>query len=112
MRILRTECGLTNRYGVAQAVLMALRAGADTALWITTTQVPAVLDRLQAAVNTGKLTMDEVNQSRRRTENPLLEKAVKCTQPVYDTTNTRRTRMPATEEVPLQPVSAICRCPT
>jgi beta-glucosidase-like glycosyl hydrolase/serine/threonine protein kinase len=53
---------ISDRYGVAQAVLMALRAGADTALWVTTDQVPAVLDRLQAAVKTGELTMDAVDQ--------------------------------------------------
>ena len=53
---------ITDRYEVAQSVLMALQAGADTALWITTTQVPAVLDRLETAVNTGELGMDVVNQ--------------------------------------------------
>jgi beta-N-acetylhexosaminidase len=53
---------ITDRYNVAQSVLMALRAGADTALWVTTTDVPAVLDRLEAAVNTGELTIDDVNQ--------------------------------------------------
>jgi beta-N-acetylhexosaminidase len=53
---------ISDRYGVAQSVLMALQAGADTALWVTTTEVPAVLDRLQAAVNGGELAMDAVNQ--------------------------------------------------
>jgi beta-glucosidase-like glycosyl hydrolase/serine/threonine protein kinase len=53
---------ITDRYNVAQSVLMALRAGADTALWVTTADVPAVLDRLEAAVNTGELNIDAVNQ--------------------------------------------------
>jgi beta-N-acetylhexosaminidase len=54
---------IADRYGVAQSVLMALQAGADTALWVTTTEVPAVLDRLVAAVNAGELNIDHVNQS-------------------------------------------------
>ena len=53
---------IADRYGVAQSALMALQAGADTALWITTDEVPAVLDRLEAAVNGGELSIDDVNQ--------------------------------------------------
>jgi beta-N-acetylhexosaminidase len=53
---------ISDRYGVAQSVLMALQAGADTALWVTTDEVPAVLDRLQAAVNGGELTADDVDK--------------------------------------------------
>jgi beta-N-acetylhexosaminidase len=53
---------ISDRYGVAQSVLMALQAGADTALWVTTDEVPAVLDRLQAAVNGGELTTDDVDK--------------------------------------------------
>ena len=41
---------ISDRYGVAQAVLLALQAGADIALWVTTDEVPAVLDRLEQAV--------------------------------------------------------------
>ena len=52
---------ISDRYGVAQSVLMALQAGADTALWVTTTEVPAVLDRLQAALSAGELNMDDVD---------------------------------------------------
>ena len=52
---------ISDRYGVAQSVLMALQAGADTALWVTTTEVSAVLDRLQAALNAGELDMDAVD---------------------------------------------------
>ena len=40
---------ITDRYGVAEAVLKALQAGEDTALWITTTEVPAVLNGCSGA---------------------------------------------------------------
>ena len=45
----------------ADAVLRALQAGADVALWLSTDQVPAVLDRLEAAVGAGELTMSSVD---------------------------------------------------
>ncbi len=51
------------RYGVAEAVLRALQAGADTALWVTTGEVPAVLDRLESAVTAGELSMPAVDGS-------------------------------------------------
>ena len=35
----------------------ALQAGTDIALWVTTDEVPAVLDRLEEAVAAGELTM-------------------------------------------------------
>lgn len=54
---------ITDRYGVADAALRALQAGADTALWVTTAEVPAVLDRLEQAVDAGALTMPRVDQS-------------------------------------------------
>jgi hypothetical protein len=54
------------RYSVPDAVLLALQAGADTALWITTDQVPAVLDRLEQAVNTGELSKDRVTEALHR----------------------------------------------
>jgi beta-glucosidase-like glycosyl hydrolase/serine/threonine protein kinase len=54
---------ISDRFGVADAVVKALQAGADTALWITTTEVPAVLDRLESAVAGGELTMAGVNAS-------------------------------------------------
>lgn len=53
---------ISDRFGVAQSVLMALQAGADVALWVTTDEVPAVLDRLVTAVNGGELSLDDVNQ--------------------------------------------------
>ena len=46
---------INQRYGVAEAVLRALQAGADVALWVTTDEVPAVLDRLEKAVAAGEL---------------------------------------------------------
>jgi beta-glucosidase-like glycosyl hydrolase/serine/threonine protein kinase len=57
---------INQRYSVPDAVLRALQAGADTALWITTDQVPAVLDRLVEAVNTNELSMDRVNEALNR----------------------------------------------
>jgi beta-N-acetylhexosaminidase len=54
---------INQRYGVAEAVLRSLQAGADVALWITTGEVPAVLDRLESAVNAGELDMSRVDGS-------------------------------------------------
>ncbi len=52
---------ITDRFGVAEAVLRSLQAGADVALWVTTTEVPAVLDRLEKAVAAGELSMPGVD---------------------------------------------------
>jgi beta-N-acetylhexosaminidase len=57
---------ITDRYGVAEAVLKALRAGADTALWVSTTAVPEVLDRLESALADGELSMASIDASVRR----------------------------------------------
>jgi beta-N-acetylhexosaminidase len=54
---------INQRYGVSDAVLRALQAGADTALWVTTEEVPAVLDRLEKALAAGELSMARVDQS-------------------------------------------------
>ncbi len=54
---------INQRYGVAEAVLRALQAGADVALWVTTAEVPAVLDRLESAVNAGELSAQRVEDS-------------------------------------------------
>ncbi|MFC7673884.1 glycoside hydrolase family 3 N-terminal domain-containing protein [Mycolicibacterium sp. GCM10028919] len=54
---------INQRYGVAEAVLRSLQAGADVALWITTGEVPAVLDRLESAVNAGELDMSRIDGS-------------------------------------------------
>ncbi|TSD99335.1 glycoside hydrolase family 3 protein [Skermania sp. ID1734] len=54
---------ITDRMGIVSAVETALEAGADVALWITTNAVPAVLDNLVAAMSSGKLNPQQVNQS-------------------------------------------------
>jgi beta-N-acetylhexosaminidase len=54
---------ISDRYGVAEAVLRTLRAGTDVALWVTTDEVPAVLDRLEKAVAAGELPTQRVDDS-------------------------------------------------
>jgi beta-N-acetylhexosaminidase len=54
---------ISDRYGVAEAALRTLQAGIDVALWVTTDEVPAVLDRLEKAVAAGELAMPAVDQS-------------------------------------------------
>ncbi|WP_319453247.1 MULTISPECIES: glycoside hydrolase family 3 N-terminal domain-containing protein [unclassified Mycobacterium] len=54
---------INQRYGVAEAALKSLQAGADVALWVTTKEVPAVLDRLEKAVAAGELNMGSVDAS-------------------------------------------------
>jgi beta-N-acetylhexosaminidase len=54
---------ISDRYGVAEAALRTLQAGTDIAMWVTTDEVPAVLDRLEKAVAAGELTMPAVNDS-------------------------------------------------
>ena len=54
---------ISDRYGVSEAALRTLQAGTDIALWLTTDEVPAVLDRLQKAVAAGELPMSAVNES-------------------------------------------------
>jgi beta-N-acetylhexosaminidase len=54
---------ISDKMGVAEAALRGLQAGADTALWVTTDEVPAVLDRLEKALAAGELTMPRVDAS-------------------------------------------------
>jgi beta-N-acetylhexosaminidase len=54
---------ISDRFGVAEAALRGLQAGADTALWVTTDEVPAVLDRLEKALAAGELTLPRVDAS-------------------------------------------------
>ncbi|GLP78032.1 glycosyl hydrolase [Mycobacterium antarcticum] len=54
---------INQQYTVAQAALKALQAGADIALWITTDEVPGVLDALEAAVDGGQLDVKRVDAS-------------------------------------------------
>ena len=60
---LSSMAAISSRYGVAEAVLRSLQAGTDVALWITTTEVPAVLDRLEKAVNGGELALPAIEGS-------------------------------------------------
>jgi beta-glucosidase-like glycosyl hydrolase/serine/threonine protein kinase len=60
---LSNAAAISDRYGVSEAVLRALLAGVDVALWITTDEVPAALDRLQKAVASGELPVQRVNES-------------------------------------------------
>ena len=60
---LSTMRAITDRYGAAEAVLKALQAGADNALLATSTEVPAVLDRLMSAIAGGELSMKNIDAS-------------------------------------------------
>ena len=60
---LSSMAAISSHYGVAEAVLRALQAGVDQALWVTTDEVPAVLDRLEKAVNGGELSLPAVDGS-------------------------------------------------
>ncbi|MGU3437960.1 glycoside hydrolase family 3 N-terminal domain-containing protein [Actinomycetes bacterium M1A6_2h] len=52
---------ITSRLGIDRAVEAALVAGADVALWLTTDDVPQVLDHLEQVVASGELTQDRVD---------------------------------------------------
>ncbi|MGB7236990.1 MAG: glycoside hydrolase family 3 N-terminal domain-containing protein [Rhodococcus sp. (in: high G+C Gram-positive bacteria)] len=54
---------ITNRLGIVAAVEAALVAGADVALWLTTDDVPQVLDNLEDAVASGRLDAAQVDRS-------------------------------------------------
>lgn len=58
---LSSMAAISDRYGVSEAVLRTLQAGTDVALWVTTDEVPAVLDRLEKAVAAGELAMPAVD---------------------------------------------------
>lgn len=60
---LSSMAAISDRYGVSEAVLRSLLAGVDVALWVTTDEVPAVLDRLQKAVASGELPARQVDES-------------------------------------------------
>lgn len=63
---LSTMKAVTDRYSVPEAVLKALQAGVDVALWVSTAEVPAVLDRLESATNNGELQIAGVDASIQR----------------------------------------------
>jgi beta-N-acetylhexosaminidase len=60
---LSSMAAINSRYGVADAVLRTLQAGTDTALWVSTEEVPAVLDRLEKALAAGELAMPAIDAS-------------------------------------------------
>lgn len=60
---LSSMAAISERYGVSEAVLHTLQAGVDVALWVTTDEVPAVLDRLQKAVAAGELPTQRVDEA-------------------------------------------------
>jgi beta-N-acetylhexosaminidase len=60
---LSSMAAINQHYGVPEAVLRALQAGTDIALWVTTDEVPAVLERLEKALAAGELTMPAVDAS-------------------------------------------------
>jgi beta-N-acetylhexosaminidase len=63
---LSSMAAIKDRYSVPDAVLKTLQAGIDVALWVTTDEVPAVLDRLEKAVAAGELTVAGVDASVQR----------------------------------------------
>jgi beta-N-acetylhexosaminidase len=63
---LSSMLAIKDRYSVPDAVLKTLQAGTDVALWVTTDEVPAVLDRLEKAVGTGELAVGGVDASVQR----------------------------------------------
>lgn len=54
---------ITDRLSTEQAVAAALTAGADVALWLTTDEVPEVLDHLEGLVSSGGLSQQQVDAS-------------------------------------------------
>lgn len=70
---LGTMVAITARYDLPDSVLLALRSGADIALWVTGGDVPPILDRLVAATATGALPVSRVNKAATRV---LLAKGV------------------------------------
>jgi beta-N-acetylhexosaminidase len=60
---LSSMAAINEHYSVPDAVLRSLQAGTDVALWVTTDEVPAVLDRMEKALAAGELTMPAVDTS-------------------------------------------------
>jgi beta-N-acetylhexosaminidase len=60
---LSSMAAIKDHYTVPEAVLHTVQAGADVALWVTTDEVPAVLDRLEKALAAGELKMPDVDAS-------------------------------------------------
>jgi beta-N-acetylhexosaminidase len=60
---LSSMAAIKEHYSVPDAVVRTLQAGTDIALWVTTDEVPAVLDRLEKALAARELAMSAVNAS-------------------------------------------------
>ncbi|WP_064080999.1 glycoside hydrolase family 3 N-terminal domain-containing protein, partial [Rhodococcus opacus] len=54
---------ITDRYDITVAVETALESGVDVALWLTTDDVPRVLDHLESVVASGKLPQQRVDEA-------------------------------------------------
>ena len=54
---------ITDRYTLSESVVASLTAGADVALWGSTDRVSEVLDALESAVDSGALSMEQVDAS-------------------------------------------------
>ena len=54
---------ITDRYDITEAVETALQSGVDVALWLTTDDVPRVLDHLEGAVASGTLPQQRVDKA-------------------------------------------------
>ncbi|OBJ74213.1 glycoside hydrolase family 3 N-terminal domain-containing protein [Mycobacterium sp. 1274756.6] len=63
---LSSMAAINARFGVPEAVLRALQAGVDVALWVTTDEVAAVLDHLEAAVERGDFPEAALNNAVQR----------------------------------------------
>jgi beta-N-acetylhexosaminidase len=63
---LASMVAITTNYSLMDATLAALQAGADMVVWKYNDQVPAVLDRLARAVESGELDEAAINRSVRR----------------------------------------------
>jgi beta-N-acetylhexosaminidase len=60
---LSSMAAIKDHYSVPDAVLRTLQAGTDVALWVTTDEVPAVLDRLQKALDAKELKNSDVDDA-------------------------------------------------
>lgn len=54
---------ITDKYSIPESAEKALGAGSDVALWLTTDEVPDVLDNLESKLEAGDLDADEINMS-------------------------------------------------
>lgn len=57
---------VTAHYDLPTAVLLAITSGADIALWTTSAQLPQVIARLTAAVRSGELPMQRLDEAATR----------------------------------------------